>query len=64
MPTGTQINEANAETGMQLVIAEAKTSKYSIQFKYLHIFLYFLLIKSLYFFSFKRQFLVSSIFSV
>ena len=64
MPTGTQINEANAETGMQLVIAEAKTSKYSIQFKYLQIFLYFLLIKSIYFFSCKKQFLVSSIFSV
>ena len=47
MPTGTQINEGNAENGTQIIIVEDKISKYSVYFKYLHVFLYFLFIKSL-----------------
>ena len=40
-PTGTQTNEANAEIEMQTVTVATKISKFSIYFKYLHVFLYF-----------------------
>ena len=53
MPAGTQTNEANTEIETKPVTAQTKISKYSTKFKYLHIFLYFSLIKSLCFISCK-----------
>ena len=41
IPTGTKTNEANAETEMQPVTVETKISKFSIYFKYLHVFYIF-----------------------
>ena len=65
IPTGKASNEAKGKIEMHPVTIEAELCKCSTSFKYLHIFLYFSLIKSsfikLSFISSKR-FLVSSVF--
>ena len=62
IPTGKQTNEANAEIETQPVTVVTKIGKFSTYFKYLYVFLYFSVIKSLCFISFKISFLVSSVF--
>ena len=41
IPIGISTNEANAEIETLPVTAEARISKFSTYFKYLHVFLYF-----------------------
>ena len=60
IPTGRQTKETNAEIETQPAIVEDRTRKCSTQFKYLHNFLYFSIIKLSCFISPKRQFLISS----
>ena len=50
----TSLNEANVEFETQPVTVDPTISKWSIWFKYLHVFLYFSFIKSLSFISSKR----------
>ena len=57
MPTGTQINEGNVENGKQIIIVEDKISKYSVYFKYLHVFLYFCSLNHYVLFNLKDKFL-------
>ena len=54
IPTGITTDEVNAEIATQSVTVEAKIRKCSTQFNYLHVFLYFSVIKSLWFISLKR----------
>ena len=54
IPTGITTDEAHSEIQTQPVTAKAKISKCTTLFKYLHIFLYFLIIKSLFFISCER----------
>ena len=58
---GIPTKEAKAEIGTNQVTAETKISDCSMQFKAVQTFLCFLLIKSFWFISSKKQFLVSSI---
>ena len=51
IPTGTKTNEANAEIETQRVTVEARIRMCSTLFKYLHVFLYYSIIKSLFCFT-------------
>ena len=59
IPTGTQINEANAGIETQRVTAESKISKFSTQFKYVSSYTLYSLNN---FLSSKKYYFVSSIF--
>ena len=59
IPTGTQINEANAGIETQRVTAESKISTFSTQFKYVSSYTFYSLNN---FLSSKKYYFVSSIF--
>ena len=54
IPTAIEANEANAEIETQPLTVQDTIIKFSTKFKYLHVFLYFSLIKSLCFILSKR----------